>query len=70
MSDKTVSEGRLTDKGDWVAWQQGGELKIGQAEYFTRSVSGRITVCTHNGSVSEDSILEWRRRSISPKSRY
>ena len=46
--------------GDWIRFYNMGKLVIDQVEYVTEEILGYSYKTLHNGSVSEDSIIDWR----------
>ena len=57
MKDNTVLV------GDWVRFYQSGKLVIGQVEYIAKStITGRYELKTDIGSVTEEYVLEVRKK--------
>lgn len=50
------------EAGDWIRFYCAGELVIGQVEYTSKSTIGTRYLQTSEGEVSEDSVLEVRKK--------
>jgi len=50
-------------QGDWVRFYQSGKLVIGQVEYITKGITGRYEIKTDIGSITEEFVLEVRKRN-------
>ena len=48
--------------GDWIRFYSNGELVIGQVEYKSKSTIGTKYLQTSQGEVSEDTVLEVRKK--------
>lgn len=56
MKDNTILP------GDWVRFYQSGKLVIGQVEYIIKGITGRYEIKTDIGSVTEEYVLEVRKK--------
>ena len=47
--------------GDWVAIYRDGHVVYARVEYLRRSISGFRNICTTEGIVHDDAVMEIRR---------